>query len=118
MLADSVTDYEKARDTIAGRITQNRGEYIIRFGQHPTRFRLFAIEKRESLSDVNLSPCSVDDLKRLQAGLLRVAEEIGAKVCLYHHICVNFTQLYRGFNTFYSARSNSPGLVSIKTPSY
>lgn len=92
-------DYQKARDVIAGRITQNQGEYIIRFGRHPARFRLFNIEERESLKGLEASSCSSEGLKRIEAGLLRAAEEIGAKVCLRSLMNNHAEQFRQGFNT-------------------
>lgn len=80
LLSELDEDYQKARDAIAGRITQNQGEYIIRFSRHPARFQLFNIEERESLKGLETIPCSLEGIKHIEVGLLRAAEEIGAKV--------------------------------------
>ncbi|GJJ06502.1 hypothetical protein Clacol_000694 [Clathrus columnatus] len=80
LLSNTESDYEKARDALAGRLTRNKGEYIIRFGCHPTRSHLFDIEEKESLKAISTEPCNASDLKLIEARLLVVAEEIGAKV--------------------------------------
>lgn len=72
--------YAKARDAIACRLTQNRGEHIIRLGASPSRAKIFDIDGKESLNEPLGTACTTEELKSMKSALIRTAEELGAKV--------------------------------------
>ncbi|KAF8514255.1 GTP-binding protein 1 [Hysterangium stoloniferum] len=80
LITNTESDYEKARDAIAARLTRNRGEYIIRLGAHPSKSSIFNVENKESLDAAFGIECNESDFKVVESTLLRIAEEIGAKV--------------------------------------
>ncbi|KAF8488394.1 P-loop containing nucleoside triphosphate hydrolase protein [Gautieria morchelliformis] len=78
--------YERSRDAIAARLTRYRGEYIIRLGAHPSRASLFGLEGKEALDGTFGNTCTPLELQHMESVLLRIAEEIGAKVSTLFHV--------------------------------
>lgn len=75
-------DYERARDTLAGLITQNFGEYVLRIGAQPPNAELLAGSLTDASEGWRGKECSVDDLAFLHSRLVEAVEEIGGKVRL------------------------------------
>lgn len=115
---DTAAAYEMARDAVAARLTRNRGEYIIRFGVHPSRADLFGIEGRETVERTYGISCTASELRHMESVLLQIADEIGAKVLSIDPLvepCAH--RPFPGIQSVLSIRIDSPCFISCPTAS-
>ncbi|KLO14595.1 GTP-binding protein 1 [Schizopora paradoxa] len=82
LLTDRKDDYSAARDIIAGLLTRNRGECLVRLGAHPPHPALFSGELNgatESDEWIGVHRTK-DEMETLCARITRATEEVGGKV--------------------------------------
>ena len=70
-----------ARDVIAELLTQQKGEYVLRIGEQPSRAQLFAGELSDDNDGWSGVPRTVRELDLLKDGITSAVEEVGGNVC-------------------------------------
>lgn len=82
LLSENDKEKERARDILAGLLTNHKGEYILRLGARPHHSQLFAGDASTSSDGWIGTPRTEDELQKLCGEVSRLVEEVGGKVCI------------------------------------